>query len=176
MLGWLLMLDPVLVWLIINTGFQLSVLFYFWSTFLVRKIPYKTLVVRYWPIIKRDTVRCSRPEAFMAPRTVPTTAQQIPTNAIITMNHLMLTVWDTEIPQHVFDVSGCWWGWWGWWGCSPVATMVWPGTVSGSLLLCCCVLQKLKIFFSFCLEIFMLVQVIWVISLLYYQRRWFELF
>jgi hypothetical protein len=38
--------------------------------------------------MRRETVRCSLPEAFMAPRTVPTMAQQIPTKAIITMNHL----------------------------------------------------------------------------------------
>ena len=38
------------------------------------------------PIMSRETVRCSRPLAFMAPRTVPTTAQQTPTKAIITMN------------------------------------------------------------------------------------------
>ena len=49
--------------------------------------------------MRSDTVRCSRPEAFMAPRTVPTTAQQMPTNAIITMNQRMLTVWETEMPQ-----------------------------------------------------------------------------
>jgi hypothetical protein len=40
------------------------------------------------PIMRRETVRCSLPEAFMAPSTVPTMAQQIPTKAIITMNHL----------------------------------------------------------------------------------------
>jgi hypothetical protein len=38
--------------------------------------------------MRRETVRCSLPEAFMAPSTVPTMAQQIPTKAIITMNHL----------------------------------------------------------------------------------------
>ena len=53
--------------------------------------------------MRRLTVRCSRPEAFMAPRTVPTTAQQIPTKAIMTMNQRMLTVWDTDTPQHDLD-------------------------------------------------------------------------
>jgi len=53
------------------------------------------------PIIRSDTVRCSRPEAFIAPRTVPTTAQQIPTKAIMTMNQRMLTVWLTTTPQQV---------------------------------------------------------------------------
>ena len=38
--------------------------------------------------MRRETVRCSLPEAFMAPSTVPTMAQQIPTKAIITINHL----------------------------------------------------------------------------------------
>jgi len=63
-------------------------------------------------------VRCSRPEAFMAPRTVPTTAQQIPTKAIMTMNHLMETVWDTETPQQ--DLA------------SSSVTKVWPGACSCS--------------------------------------------
>ena len=49
--------------------------------------------------MRSDTVRCSLPEAFIAPRTVPTTAQQMPTNAIMTMNQRMLTVWETEMPQ-----------------------------------------------------------------------------
>ena len=68
--------------------------------------------------MRRDTVRCSRPEAFMAPRTVPTTAQQIPTKAIMTMNHLMETVWDTETPQQ--DLA------------SSSMTKVWPGACSCS--------------------------------------------
>ena len=46
----------------------------------------------YIPIISKDTVKCSLPDAFMAPKTVPTTEQQIPTNAIITMNHRIETV------------------------------------------------------------------------------------
>ena len=59
----------------------------------------------YWPIMRSDTVRCSLPEAFIAPRTVPTTAQQMPTNAIMTMNQRMLTVWETEMPQQ--DLTSC---------------------------------------------------------------------
>ncbi len=41
----------------------------------------------------------------MAPRTVPTMAQQIPTKAIMTMNQRMLTDWDTIIPQQVLESS-----------------------------------------------------------------------
>ena len=44
------------------------------------------------PIMSNETVRCSRPDAFMAPKTVPTIEQQIPTKAIMTMNHRMDTV------------------------------------------------------------------------------------
>lgn len=50
--------------------------------------------------MRSETVRCSRPEDLMAPRTVPTTAQQIPTNAIIMMNQRMDTVCVTITPQH----------------------------------------------------------------------------
>ena len=46
----------------------------------------------YIPIISKDTVKCSRPDAFIAPKTVPTTEQQIPTKAIITMNQRIETV------------------------------------------------------------------------------------
>ena len=75
--------------------------------------------MKYWPIIRRDTVRCSLPEAFIAPRTVPTTAQQIPTKAIMTMNQRMLTVCDTDTPQHDL-VSDGWTGWtWGSWPLWP---------------------------------------------------------
>merc|ERR1719150_3522651 len=60
------------------------------------------------PIMRRETVRCSLPWAFMAPRTVPTTEQQMPTKAIITMNQRIETVCETARPQHVFDSpSGC---------------------------------------------------------------------
>ena len=41
----------------------------------------------------------------MAPRTVPTTAQQIPTKAIITMNQRIDTVCVTVTPQHDFPPS-----------------------------------------------------------------------
>ena len=64
--------------------------------------------------MRRDTVRCSRPEAFMAPRTVPTTAQQMPTNAIMTMNQRMLTVWLTLTPQQLFESRGSSAGGGGW--------------------------------------------------------------
>lgn len=57
------------------------------------------------PIMRRETVRCSLPEAFMAPRTVPTTAQQMPTKAIMTMNQRMETVWDMVTPQQDFPES-----------------------------------------------------------------------
>ena len=57
------------------------------------------------PIINRDTVKCSLPEAFMAPRTVPTTEQQMPTKAIMTMNHRIDTVCVTVTPQH--DLFTC---------------------------------------------------------------------
>ena len=46
----------------------------------------------YVPIISKDTVRCSLPDAFIAPRTVPTTEQQIPTKAIMTINQRIETV------------------------------------------------------------------------------------
>jgi hypothetical protein len=55
------------------------------------------------PIMRRETVRCSLPWAFMAPRTVPTTEQQMPTKAIMTMNQRIETVWETARPQQVFD-------------------------------------------------------------------------
>ena len=54
------------------------------------------------PIMSSETVRCSLPEAFMAPRTVPTIEQQMPTKAIMTMNHRIDTVWVTMTPQHDF--------------------------------------------------------------------------
>ena len=53
--------------------------------------------------MRRETVRCSLPPAFMAPSTVPTTEQQIPTKAIITMNQRMETVWEAARPQHDLD-------------------------------------------------------------------------
>ena len=46
----------------------------------------------YVPIINKDTVRCSLPDAFIAPKTVPTTEQQIPTKAIMTINQRIETV------------------------------------------------------------------------------------
>jgi hypothetical protein len=49
--------------------------------------------------MRSDTVRCSRPLAFMAPRTVPTTAQMIPTTAMRTINQRMETVRVTTTPQ-----------------------------------------------------------------------------
>ena len=58
--------------------------------------------------MRRDTVRCSLPEALRAPRTVPTIEQQIPTKAIITMNHRMETVWVTRTPQQVLDEPWPW--------------------------------------------------------------------
>lgn len=49
-----------------------------------------------------DTVRCSRPDDFVAPNIVPTTAQHKPTRNINSMNHLIDTVCDTVTPQHDF--------------------------------------------------------------------------
>lgn len=51
------------------------------------------------PIMSSETVRCSRPDAFMAPKTVPTMEQQMPTKAIMTMNHRIETVCVTVTPQ-----------------------------------------------------------------------------
>ena len=59
-----------------------------------------TLYQLYLPIMSSETVRCSLPEAFIAPRTVPTIEQQMPTKAIMTMNHRIDTVWVTMTPQH----------------------------------------------------------------------------
>ena len=56
------------------------------------KVYFVQMAIKNLPIISNETVRCSLPEAFIAPRTVPTTEQHIPTNAIITMNHRMETV------------------------------------------------------------------------------------
>ena len=50
--------------------------------------------------MRRETVRCSRPDDLIAPRTVPTTAQQMPTKAIMTMNQRIDTVCVTVTPQH----------------------------------------------------------------------------
>lgn len=55
--------------------------------------------------MRRETVRCSRPEDLMAPRTVPTTAQQMPTKAIMTMNQRIDTVCVTITPQHDLPLS-----------------------------------------------------------------------
>ena len=57
------------------------------------KVYFVQMAIQNLPIISNETVRCSLPEAFIAPRTVPTTEQHIPTNAIMTMNHRMETVW-----------------------------------------------------------------------------------
>ena len=57
------------------------------------KVYFVQMAIKNLPIISNETVRCSLPEAFIAPRTVPTTEQHIPTNAIMTMNHRMETVW-----------------------------------------------------------------------------------
>lgn len=65
-----------------------------------KKVRYK---LKDSPIMRRETVRCSLPWAFIAPRTVPTTEQQMPTKAIMTMNQRMETVWETARPQQVFD-------------------------------------------------------------------------
>ena len=46
-----------------------------------------------------ETVRCSRPDAFMAPKTVPMMEQQMPTKAIMTMNHRIETVCVTVTTQ-----------------------------------------------------------------------------
>ena len=56
------------------------------------KVYFVQMAIKNLPIISNETVRCSLPEAFIAPRTVPTTEQHIPTNAIMTMNHRMETV------------------------------------------------------------------------------------
>lgn len=60
------------------------------------------------PIMSRLTVRCSLPEAFMAPRTVPTTAQQTPTKAMSTMNHRTLSACVIMFarPQHDLGLVG----------------------------------------------------------------------
>ena len=50
--------------------------------------------------MSRETVRCSLPEAFIAPKTVPTTAQQSPTRRMSRMNHRIDTGWPTRTPQH----------------------------------------------------------------------------
>lgn len=50
-------------------------------------------------------MRCSRPEDLMAPSTVPTTAQQMPTNAIMMMNQRIDTVCVTITPQHDLPLS-----------------------------------------------------------------------
>ena len=57
------------------------------------------------PIMSRETVRCSLPDDLMAPRTVPTTAQQMPTRAIMTMNQRIDTVCVTVTPQHDLPLS-----------------------------------------------------------------------
>ena len=54
-----------------------------------------TILKALWlslPIMSNETVRCSLPDAFMAPKTVPTIEQQMPTKAIMTMNHRIDTV------------------------------------------------------------------------------------
>lgn len=50
-------------------------------------------------------VRCSRPDARMAPSTVPTTAQQTPTKAIRTINHLIDAACVRASPQQDFGSS-----------------------------------------------------------------------
>lgn len=61
------------------------------------------------PIISKATVRCSLPEALVAPKTVPTSAEQIPAMKTIPMNHLMDTVLvasgNVSRPQHDLGVS-----------------------------------------------------------------------
>ena len=53
---------------------------------------YVIKLVPFLPIMSNETVRCSLPDAFMAPKTVPTIEQQMPTKAIMTMNHRIDTV------------------------------------------------------------------------------------
>ena len=50
-------------------------------------------------------MRCSLPLAFSAPSAVPTMEQQMPTKAIITMNHRIDTVCVTCMPQQFLDGS-----------------------------------------------------------------------
>ena len=55
--------------------------------------------------MRRETVRCSLPLALSAPSAVPTMEQQMPTKAIITMNHRIDTVCVTCMPQQFLDGS-----------------------------------------------------------------------
>lgn len=59
--------------------------------------------------MSKATVRCSLPEALVAPKTVPTSAEQIPAMNTIPMNHLMDTVLvasgNVNRPQHDLGVS-----------------------------------------------------------------------
>ena len=53
--------------------------------------------------MRRETVRCSLPLALSAPSAVPTMEQQMPTKAIMTMNHRIDTVCVTCTPQQFLD-------------------------------------------------------------------------
>lgn len=66
------------------------------------RIKHKTSVL---PIIRRDTVRWSRPAGLMAPKAVPTKTQQTATRAIMAMNHRSEPGFQASNPQQPFGGS-----------------------------------------------------------------------
>ena len=82
--------------------------------------------------MRRETVRCSLPLALSAPSAVPTMEQQMPTKAIITMNHRIDTVCVTCTPQQFLDgrasaaaaaaeAAMTQWSLWKWCSAAPIA-------------------------------------------------------
>lgn len=71
----------------------------------VKKKKYNKTILWNLPIMRSETVRCSRPVALSAPRTVPITEQHNPTNAIMTINQRILTVCVTATPQQCLGWS-----------------------------------------------------------------------
>ena len=85
--------------------------------------------------MRRETVRCSLPLALSAPSAVPTMEQQIPTKAIMTMNHRIDTVCVTCTPQQFLEGSASaapantQWSLWKW--CSAAAPIAAVGECMG---------------------------------------------